>query len=232
MLRSAHSRVPSPVIWPRERLYPLAQRVVSRLMALGLKAQLCGSLRRGCKDSKDIDIVVLLDSAAADSLTHVVVKALAPVGYGLKDTRIGSLGHFRRPGTEQLFLLSESCDPPVPQLLQLRFNPADSVNPLLIDLWLVSNDLYGFAVFSATGSWPFLVGVHMLARTMDLRLSDSGLCRESGELFPTPEEEDVFNALGLRWIDPTTRDERTWPLERLRGFSLVPTDIASAPAKS
>lgn len=80
-------------------------------------------------------------------------------------------------------------------------------NGLQIDLRLVSDDAFPYALHYFTGSKEHNVAMRSLARDRNLILNEYGLFHEENEeRIPAGSEEDLFNELGLSFIPPEQRE--------------------------
>jgi DNA polymerase (family 10) len=87
---------------------------------------------------------------------------------------------------------------------------------LQVDLRTVDDDRFGAALLYFTGSKEHNVRLRERAQRMGLRLNEYGLFKDDGEAPPQErgaepvaarDEEDVYIALGLRWVPPELRED-------------------------
>ncbi len=77
------------------------------------------------------------------------------------------------------------------------------------DLRVIDPSVWGAALLYFTGSKPHNIRIRDLAARAGLKLSEYGLFdAESGRLVVAETEEQVYGRLGLRWMPPTTREDR------------------------
>ena len=82
-------------------------------------------------------------------------------------------------------------------------------NGLQIDLRLVRPDEYGSALQYFTGSKAHNIKLRELAKKKGLRLSEYGAFDiQTGGRLAAATEEEIYNLLGLDWIDPVLREDR------------------------
>ncbi len=81
-------------------------------------------------------------------------------------------------------------------------------NGLQVDLRVLEPDHWGAALQYFTGSQAHNVRLREIARSQDLSLSEYGFKRDDGSLLLCPEEEAVYEALGLAWVPPELREDR------------------------
>jgi len=77
-----------------------------------------------------------------------------------------------------------------------------------IQLWSQPPECFGALWMYATGSKEHNVRVRELAQRKNLSLSERGLLDEQGGLQQSPNEEDIYAALGLDWVPPELREDR------------------------
>lgn len=78
---------------------------------------------------------------------------------------------------------------------------------LQVDLRVVAPESFGAAWIYFTGSKAHNIMLRKLAQERGLKLNEYGLYQE-GRSIAGSDEASVYNALGLRWIDPELREER------------------------
>lgn len=76
-----------------------------------------------------------------------------------------------------------------------------------VDLRVVAEAEYGAALQYFTGSKDHNIALRAMAQTRDLKLSEYGLFQDSRRIAGRTEEE-VYSALGLRYIEPELRENR------------------------
>lgn len=80
-------------------------------------------------------------------------------------------------------------------------------NGLQVDLRVVPEKSYGAALIYFSGSKAHCVHLRRMAQLRGLLLNEYGLFRDDDALAGETEEE-IYRALGLRWIPPELREER------------------------
>ncbi|MGH7934081.1 MAG: DNA polymerase/3'-5' exonuclease PolX [Candidatus Binataceae bacterium] len=78
---------------------------------------------------------------------------------------------------------------------------------LQVDLRVVPRESWGAALLYFTGSKPHCVRLRRMAQLSGRLLNEYGLYRD-GERLAGAEEDEIYRALGLRWIVPELREER------------------------
>jgi DNA polymerase (family 10) len=81
-------------------------------------------------------------------------------------------------------------------------------NGLQVDLRVLEPARWGAALQYFTGSQAHNVRVRELAQKQNLSLSEYGFKRPDGSEILCAEEEQVYETLGLPWIDPELREDR------------------------
>jgi DNA polymerase (family 10) len=80
---------------------------------------------------------------------------------------------------------------------------------LQVDLRVIPNDAWGAAMIYFTGSKAHNVRIREMAVRKGLKLNEYGLFEvETDELIPAETERDVYERLGLPFIEPTLREDR------------------------
>jgi DNA polymerase (family X) len=80
---------------------------------------------------------------------------------------------------------------------------------LQVDLRVVPREAWGAAMIYFTGSKPHNIRIREMAVRAGLKLNEYGLFEaESGELLAAETETDVYERLGLPFIEPTLREDR------------------------
>ncbi len=75
------------------------------------------------------------------------------------------------------------------------------------DLRMVDASVFGAALAHFTGSADHNVAMRRRAKSMGMKLSEYGLERDDGARIACPDERDVFDALGLAYIEPELRED-------------------------
>jgi DNA polymerase (family 10) len=81
-------------------------------------------------------------------------------------------------------------------------------NGLQVDLRVLEPAHWGAALQYFTGSQAHNVRIREMAQKQDLSLSEYGFKQQGGGEILCPEEADVYEALGLPWIEPELREDR------------------------
>jgi DNA polymerase (family 10) len=81
-------------------------------------------------------------------------------------------------------------------------------NGLQVDLRVLDPDRWGAALQYFTGSQAHNVRIREIAQKQGLSLSEYGFKRQDGDEILCPQEETVYETLGLPWIPPELREDR------------------------
>jgi DNA polymerase (family 10) len=81
-------------------------------------------------------------------------------------------------------------------------------NGLQVDLRVLDPQHWGAALQYFTGSQAHNIRVREIAQKQGLSLSEYGFKRQDGSEILCPEEEQVYQTLGLPWIPPEMREDR------------------------
>lgn len=186
----------------REDVLPLAKKVCAALQPLCERVCIAGSIRRLKPEVNDVDIVAMPKS----------VDHLSPLGFPT---------HFTEPWVwSQL----------IPQTLtkgELKLKSLEAGQELLrfsfrnselqVDIYRARPETWGVILLVRTGSREHNVKLCTLARSKGLMLSasqgvievkETGLRPTIGEpcIIASRTEEEIFNALGLAFVEPKDRE--------------------------
>jgi DNA polymerase (family 10) len=81
-------------------------------------------------------------------------------------------------------------------------------NGLQVDLRVLEPERWGAALQYFTGSQAHNIRIREIAQKQNLSLSEYGFKREAGGELLCPDEADVYETLGLPWIEPELREDR------------------------
>jgi DNA polymerase (family 10) len=79
-------------------------------------------------------------------------------------------------------------------------------NGIQVDLRIVSDDQYPYALHHLTGSKEHNVAMREHARKLHLRMNEYGLFKESGDNIPCRDESDIYAHLKMQYIQPELRE--------------------------
>ena len=134
---------------------------------------------------------------------HRAADLLATAKANLENSRLGLksitvAGDLRR-GSELVSDLALVAEKEVPETSQLRFGE--------LTLHLANQNRLGAALLFATGSESHLDQLQTLAKKKGLSLDANGL-RRNGKIIAAGTEEEIYEALGLAFIEPELREGR------------------------
>ena len=78
--------------------------------------------------------------------------------------------------------------------------------PRRIDIRIIPLESYYSALLYFTGSKDFNKQMRLNAITMDYTLNEYGLYDENGKMFKVNSEKEIFDLLGLEYIQPINRN--------------------------
>jgi DNA polymerase beta len=178
---------------PRQEIVELEQylRVCVREIHPDVLVEVCGSYRRQRPTSGDIDVLITHQSIGTDddlitSQTHYlkdIVKRMKQVGFVVDD--LTSQGDTKYMGV---------C-----------VHPAVNIGRR-IDIRFVTYDSYFPAILYFTGSGPLNRIMRTYALKKHYTLNEYGLYRADNEKIPVHSEKEIFDLLGLSYLEPTERE--------------------------
>jgi DNA polymerase (family 10) len=159
-----------------EQARKLAEELSAKLTVAGVMNEVCGSIRRGTKETVgDLDVIV--------SDLHRAYMVLAP-GEGLfevpKPLTPAAKGRIRRSADVEF-------------------------GGLTVNLYLAFQDEWGAMKVFLTGNGVFNVQMRGFAKGKGYKLNQYGLFHGEDKIAGR-DEFHVFYALGLRWIEPNERE--------------------------
>jgi len=156
--------------------------------------EICGSYRRERPTSGDIDVLVSklgTKDSTKDNTKHL-------------EMFINKLKEPLKTNNDQPLLVDDITDKNF-ETKYMGFAKYKE-NPIRrIDVRYVSYDSFYSALLYFTGSADLNKKMRMIAKTMDLKLSEYGLFKADGTKLKIKSEEDFFKHLGLDYIEPKFR---------------------------
>ncbi|PFH52135.1 hypothetical protein AMATHDRAFT_2383 [Amanita thiersii Skay4041] len=195
---------------PREEVEEMHETVMKQLNELqpGCVSTVVGGYRRGKPQSNDVDIVI-----SHSDLHHGgnIIKGLGKkltarlVERGLV-THVMHISGFHKPDA-----LRQTHWDSLEKALTVFILPDDGKHKRIyrrLDLIFASPDAYWTAVIGWSGSKMFERDLRLWAKEeKGLKFDSTGLTRRHDSKVYTPKsEKEVFEILGLDWIDPTMRN--------------------------
>ena len=180
---------------PRAEVKELGEEILRIALPLGLKGEIVGSYRRGRPDSGDVDVLLTGDRNRLAEL----IQQLWDMGIVRYKFSLGEVKAMLVAVRPKSLVLSPSGEMDVS-----REEPRRS-----LDIRYVPPESFGTAMLFATGSDAFNVHQRQIAIQQGFKLSEYGLTDASGTKLPAFTEQDVFNALGMKYLSPAERDQYT-----------------------
>jgi DNA polymerase/3'-5' exonuclease PolX len=143
----------------------------------GIEFELVGSYRRQTETSGDID--VLIKKMDGVNIRMIIDKLRE---YLIGDLAIGEskyLGIWQMPG----------------------------FNAHRIDILLSNPENWAASLLYFTGSKTFNILIRKKAKELNLRLNEYGLFNDKGERYELNSEKDIFDLLGLKYLEPKERTD-------------------------
>lgn len=172
---------------PRAEVLAIAGDLLSVLEPTCFKIEVAGSIRRGCSEVGDIELVAIprIDSAT--------VKDPGDLFGATKNVERNQLW-------DQLDMIAgrsyTKCGPKSRQFVY---------RGVKVDLYTADAQNWGLILLIRTGSWVF--SRHVVTQLRDRGTpSVDGRVRKGPEVLPTPTEEAVFSLAGMSVYHPTRRN--------------------------
>ena len=197
----------------------IADTLVTHMRPFCQRIQIAGSIRRLRQDVKDIELVAIpkwgreatrtpnlfgdpgAKHMASERANLLHEWATMDAGCQLKALGMRTL----KPGTKNGEPLIFDW-PLSPDGKYWRFMLKEGIK---LDLFLTGIHNFGVTYLIRTGSKDFSQAVATFAKYKTrYRFQDGYLCLEDGSRMPTPEERDVFDTLGIDWVEPNERSGR------------------------
>lgn len=148
------------------------------LIDSNIEYEICGSYRRGCDSSGDID--VLIKWSPKINLTKIV-SLMTKQGF--------IIGHLSHGKTKYLGICRLS----------------DGHNARRIDLMIVDSSSWWYAILYFTGSQKLNIMMRSRAIEKGLSLSEHGLTGNN-KIIKVNSEKEIFAALDMEYLEPTERN--------------------------
>lgn len=175
----------------------LAERIIQTMQPYCHRVAIAGSIRRQKPEVKDIEIVAVPKLGQAKDLFGAEFEN--ELFKWARQIEAEGRIQWIKPGTAEII--------PWPIQEQGRYWRGWLAKAgMKLDLFLATPETWGVIYLIRTGSAEFsqrMVGKECW-RT-GYRFDDGKLFDANGQFVATPEESDVFNALGVNWIEPEAR---------------------------
>ncbi|KAK0045407.1 DNA polymerase beta [Biomphalaria pfeifferi] len=183
---------------PRSEMIEIQDFVKCLIHSLDKKYEVtvCGSFRRGAESSGDIDFLLshkdfTSKSEKRPSLLHRVVKKLEDVHF-ITDTL--SLGDTKFMGVCRLLSKNETNEN-LYRRIDIRLIPADQYYCAL--LYFTGSDVFNANMRSEAQKQGFILNEYAIRPV--------GSTGVAGEALPVNSEEDIFEYIGMTYVDPKDR---------------------------
>lgn len=181
---------------PWANAYSLAERIASLIEPACQRVEIAGSLRRRIDRVGDIEIVCVPHRREVRDLFGELVQEanqLEDKLHNLIDRRYLTPGDRNGPKYKQF---------------------TTGLYNVQLDLFITDPTRWGLIYTLRTGSadfsrWLVTPQTKGGALPPDMKVNDGRLWR-AGQPLDTPQEEDIFRALSLRWIHPAERQRGIW----------------------
>lgn len=176
------------------RAEQIARTLADELSPHCARVEIAGSIRRGRPEVKDIELVAV-PRMQSEKTTEGLFAEEVQVNLlyrWAKRSRINWI----KPGTSQIVPWQPKPDG--------KYWRALLPTGIKLDLFIADPANFGLIFAIRTGSAEFTTALVTHANRVGLPSVDGYLTRDGGRV-ETPEERDVFELLGLEWIDPTLR---------------------------
>lgn len=185
-----------------EKARSLALQIIESMGKSAIRAEVAGSIRREKEEVGDLEIVAISRWVHQPGLFEDTPKENQLHSWALEVERAGRL-QWIKTGTPDI----ERWQPKPEGKYWRGFLPKQDIK---LDLFLTTRPQWGVIQLIRTGSAEFSKGFVTFADfACDLKVKDGWLQRKDGALIETPEERDVFLALGVDYVEPKDRTE--WP---------------------
>ncbi|KAM5545049.1 hypothetical protein V8D89_001160 [Ganoderma adspersum] len=192
---------------PRAEVEEMGRVVMKELDELepGCVSTISGGYRRGKPESNDVDIVFTHpDASKVKGLCKRFVHRLHERGMVTHVMHLGGF-HAHNPLRQQHW---DSLEKALTVFTLPASSPLYDGTRRRLDLIFAPPEIYWTAVLGWTGSIMFQRDLRQWAKDkLGMKFDSSGITRryDSKEFYPKGEKE-VFDLLGLEWIDPTWRN--------------------------
>lgn len=173
-----------PIRIPREEMQMINEEMSILFNDYDFNWRMAGSFRREENSSGDIDILIENNGDVTMDVIYEILKKYIPT--------VLSKGSIRLSG---IFRLS------------------DDYYGHRIDILMVEPENWPFALLHFTGSGKFNVLMRNRAKSFGWKLSEYYLLDENDDKIPANDEEDIFEALGVKYLKPIERTKTLSHLE-------------------
>lgn len=179
-----------------------AEQLIEQMQPYCHRIEIAGSIRRGKPEVKDIEIVAApkWEDRKCGGVLFAELEITKPsnllFAWALAQPAAGSL-QWIKPGTNDIQVWTPSPDG--------KYWRGLIGGEIKLDLFLASAENFGLIKMIRTGDSSFSREVVTYALKTNRRCQNGFLTGPEGENIPTPEEQDVFDILGIEWVEPCKR---------------------------
>lgn len=179
-----------------EQAEQIARQLVEQMAPHCVRCEIGGSIRRQKAEVKDIEIVAVADWEwkQYDLFAEVQVNHLFEWAINASGIR------WIKSGTSEIV----DWQPQPTGKYWRGLLPAG----IKLDLFITSLETYGLIYLIRTGSAEFSTALMSYAKTQTLYRVEGGWLMKGAEQVCTPDEERVFELLGLEYVEPNLRLDR------------------------
>ena len=174
----------------------LAQKIVAEISPFCHRAEVAGSIRREKPIVKDIEVVAIPRWEERLDPTDLFAEKQLRVNLLYEDLCRREHVQWIKPGTKVI--------EPWPLKPEGKYWRGLLANGMKLDMFLAEPDNYGAIKLIRTGSMEFNVALFAHAGRVGMEI-DRGWFWKDGEKIATPDEQDVFDLLGLPYVEPRDR---------------------------
>lgn len=178
----------------------IADDLIMRMTPACDRIEIAGSIRRGCQIVKDIEIVAVpkwMETPSHDLFALSTERTNLLHEWAVKDPS-GAIVQWIKPGTKEIIPWLPKSDG--------RYWRGLVDNQIKLDLFLTTKEHFGIIKLIRTGCAEFSQGVMTYAKhCTSYRVKDGALTDTRGHILETFEEQDVFDALHLDFVEPRER---------------------------
>jgi DNA polymerase/3'-5' exonuclease PolX len=174
---------------------PIAADLIKQMQHYCHRCEIAGSIRRQKPEVKDIEIVAIPRW-----------EDITPPGSLFADMQqVNRLYHWAR-NLSGIYWLKPGTQAIVPWNIKEDGKYWRGLLPhdIKLDLFIAAPDNWGIIFAIRTGSAEFTQALVTHAARIGYPCKE-GYIRRAGQPVPTPEERDVFDLLGVEWIEPELR---------------------------
>lgn len=222
----------------------IAEELLREMRPFCERAEIAGSIRREKSEVKDIELVVIPRHDTQLPAQFASDKVLAAAGIGPDDAVVDRTGEEQSLFAAllppkvynwlylwaQTQCLVEWIKPGTPEIVPWKISPdgkywrgiteaVEGEELIKLDCFIANRDNWGSIMTIRTGSAQFSNALlAFIKNRTQYRHRDGFLFDETnGNRVPLPEERDLFELVGLDWIEPSERSGDNW-MQRINGL--------------